>query len=71
MSFADNNRFYVTGFFGVHPEILEGTLEDMTVAPTGLVGSCPSLSPDGKTVVFKQARPDGGFDLVAHDLGDC
>jgi Tol biopolymer transport system component len=47
---------------------MRGTLSDMTIGPTGWVGSCPSLSPDGKTLVFKEMRQDGTFELVAVDV---
>jgi hypothetical protein len=68
MTFVDEDEFYVTGFYGDDPEIMHGSLQDMTVTPTGWEGSCPSVSPDGKTIVFKELRPQGGFDLVAVDL---
>jgi len=65
---ADEDEIYVTGFYEDAPEIMRGSLQEMTLEPTDWVGSCPSLSPDGKTLVFKEMRPDGGFDLVAVDL---
>lgn len=68
-TFAPNeNDIYVTGFYGEQPEIMKGTIDDMMLEPTGWVGSCPSLSPDGKTLVFKEMRENGEFDLVAIDL---
>ena len=68
MTFADSDRFYVTGFFDETAEILLGSVDDQTLTPTGWEGSCPSLSPDGKTLVFKEERPEGGFSLVAVDV---
>lgn len=68
LTFADNDEFYITGFFGETPEIMIGSLDTMTVTPLGRDGSCPSLSPDGKTLVYKASREEGGFDLVAVDL---
>jgi len=68
LTFVDNNDFYITGFYGEEPEIMSGSISDRTVTPTGWEGSCPSVSPDGKTLVFKEAREGGGFDLVAVDL---
>ena len=68
ISFVDENEFYITGYFGTAPEILRGTLDDMTFEPTGWVGSCPSVSPDGKTVVYKDMLPNGDFELVAVDV---
>jgi len=68
ITFVDDDEFYVTGYFGTAPEIMRGSLETMTMEPTGWIGSCPSISPDGKTLVFKEQRQDGGFDLVAVDV---
>ena len=67
MSFADEDEFYITGFYGDEAEVMHGTLTDMTVEPTGWVGSCPSLSPDDATLVFKEMTPNG-FQLVAVDV---
>jgi len=68
LTFADDDEFYITGFYGEFPEIMQGSLATMTVEPTGWEGSCPSLSPDAKTLVFKEKRADGGFDLIAIEL---
>ena len=46
---ADEDEIYLTGFFGDRPEIMHGTLNDIVIEPTDWVGSCLSLSPDGKT----------------------
>jgi hypothetical protein len=68
LSFIDNNEFYITGLFGNEPEIMLGNIEERVVRPTGYEGSCPSLSPDLASLVFKQTRAQGGFDLVVVDL---
>lgn len=68
MTFVDEDEFYITGFYGDAPEIMRGRLSDMTAEPTGWVGSCPSVSPDGQTVVYKEIRDTGGFDLIAVDV---
>ncbi len=68
IAFADENDIYMTGFFGEEPEIMRGSLDDMTMEPTGWIGSCPSVSPDGKTLVFKEMLPNGDFELVAVDV---
>ncbi len=65
---SDEDEIYVTGFFGAKPEVMRGTLNNMTIEPTGWVGSCPSLSPDGKTLVFKELTADNTYDLIAVDL---
>lgn len=64
----DEDEIYVTGFYDTAPEIMQGSLETMTIEPTGWIGSCPSLSPDGNTLVFKEMRQDGSFELVMVDL---
>lgn len=68
LSFDGNDDFWITGFFGEEPEIMQGTLSRRTLSPTGMRGSCPSLSPDGSTLVFKETQPDGTFQLTAVDL---
>ncbi len=68
VSFADNDAFYVTGFFGDEPEILTGSVSRKTLEPTGYIGSCPSISPDGRHLVFKEALPDGSFALAVVNI---
>lgn len=69
VSFVDEDQFWVTGFFGEEPEVLEGSVSRGVLTPSGLAGSCPSVSPDGSTLVFKRLQDDGeGFDLVAANL---
>ena len=65
---TDEDEVYITGFFGDMPEVMHGTLNNMTIEPTGWVGSCPSLSPDGETLVFKEMTADNNFELVAVNL---
>lgn len=70
VSFGDQDRFWVTGYFDdeTGPEIMIGDVATMTLEPAGHFGSCPSVSPDGATVVFKKTRAAGGFVLVALDI---
>lgn len=68
ISWANNDDFYLTGFYGEFPEIMKASLENRSLTPTGYEGSCPSLSPDGRTLVYKETLPEGGFKLVAVDL---
>lgn len=65
VTFAGGDTFFVTAHIGGAPTILEGDLSTRALSATGLAGSCPSVSPDGKTLVYKQLRDDGGFDLIA------
>ena len=68
VTFVDNEQFYVTGFFADVPLIVRGNISNRSMELTGLEGSCPSLSPDGETLVYKRTRDDDGFDLVAVEL---
>lgn len=68
ITFVDENEFYITGYFGEQPEVMHGWVDMLTMEPTGLIGSCPSLSPDGRTLVYKELQDDGSFQLVAVDL---
>jgi len=68
ITWVNDDDFYVTAFYEDYPEIMQGSLNDRTLTPTGHRGSCPSLSPDGKTLVFKESLAEGGFKLVAIDL---
>lgn len=67
-TFVDNDNFYVTGLFGADPEVMAGSLSTATLRPTTFKGSCPSVSPDGETLVYKRTRDGGGYDLVAVTL---
>lgn len=68
VSFTSNDEFYVTGFFGDEPEVLFGSRSRRTLEPTGYLGSCPSVSPDGEHLVFKETLADGEYGLAVVDL---
>ena len=68
VTFTDTDRFHVTGYFGDEPEILTGSFDSKTLEPTGYLGSCPSISPDGRHLVFKETLDDGDYALTAVDL---
>jgi hypothetical protein len=68
VSFTTNDEFYVTGFFGDEPEVLFGSRSRRTLEPTGYLGSCPSISPDGQHLVFKETLPEGEYALAVVDL---
>lgn len=69
VTFVDDNEFYVTASFGREAELMRGSVSELTLWPTGWIGSCPSLSPDGTTLVYKRPSTDEqGFDLVTLDL---
>lgn len=68
VTFVDTDEFYVTGFFGGEPEILSGSFDRKTLEPTGYEGSCPSISPDGRYLVFKDSFDDGVYSLRVVEL---
>lgn len=68
VTFSDTDRFHVTGYFGDEPEILSGSFSAKTLEPTGYLGSCPSISPDGRHLVFKETLDDGSYALTAVEL---
>jgi hypothetical protein len=51
-------------------EIMRTDLTTQTAEPTGIVGGCPSVSPNGRYVVVKRPDPrvDAPLALILHDL---
>ena len=57
-------RFYATLGTGVHTYLVEGDAATRTVKVLRDGVECPSLSPDGERIAFKQKVPgDGGLDV--------
>ena len=54
-------RFYATLGTGGHTYLVEGDVATRTVTVLRDGVECPSLSPDGKRIVFKQKVPGGGL----------
>jgi hypothetical protein len=58
--------------YGTGPsvEIVRADLAEETVAPLGIEGGCPSVSPSGRYVVVKRPDPriDAPLALILHDL---
>ncbi|WP_431676572.1 TolB family protein [Kitasatospora sp. KL5] len=52
---ADDNRFYATLATGGRRHLVEGDLAARTVRTVADDVECPSLSPDGRRIAFKQA----------------
>ncbi len=67
VTWGDDGDFYVTWGNEEEIRIVKGSYADKTLELTDLIGSCPSLSPDGKTLVFKESTANG-FELVALNL---
>ena len=51
---ADDNRFYATVAFGGRTWLVRGDLHARTVTTVHENVECPSLSPDGRTLVYKK-----------------
>lgn len=64
---ADPNRFYATASTGGATYLVEGDLEQRTLTTVRGDVECPSLSPDGSRIAFKQ-RSVGAFGQVEWHL---
>jgi hypothetical protein len=67
---GDDNTFYATVEFSGHTWLVHGDLATRTMTTIHEDAECPSLSPDGKTIVFKQRGnlPSGKWRLVRYDI---
>ncbi len=65
---ADDNEFYATMSTGSHLYLVRGDVaaEAITVLDDGI--ECPSLSPDGRRLVYKKRLPDLTWQLWVYDL---
>ena len=67
---ADDDTFYVTVAWAKHTWLARGSLSKRTVTTLHEDAECPSLSPDGKQIVYKQrgSLPPGRWRLVHYDI---
>jgi hypothetical protein len=67
---ADDNTFYATVQFSSHTWLVRGDLAKKTMVTLHEDAECPSLSPDGRSIVFKQRGnlPPGQWRLVHYDV---
>jgi hypothetical protein len=67
---ADDDTFYATVEWSKHTWLVRGSLSKRTVTTVHEDAECPSLSPDGSTIVFKQrgTLPIGQWRLVRYDI---
>jgi hypothetical protein len=67
---ADDKTFYATVEWAHHTWLVRGDLTTRRVVTLHQDAECPSLSPDGKHVVYKQrgSLPQGQWRLVAYDV---
>jgi hypothetical protein len=71
VTFADDRRFYATMSTAGHRYLVAGDVATRTVRTLAANVECPSLSPDGTRLVFKQALggdPARGWRLTVLDL---
>lgn len=70
VTFVDDDRFYATAASGGLTWLVQGSLSSRTVTARHGDVECPSLSPDGTRVAFKQHGdlPPGKWRLGVHDL---
>lgn len=57
---ADDETFYATVATGGHTYLARGSLSHRTLTTIARTVECPSLSPDGSRIAFKQVRTDRG-----------
>jgi hypothetical protein len=67
---ADDDTFYATVQWSKHTWLVRGSISQRKVVTLHEDAECPSLSPDGKRIVFKQRGdlPAGKWRLVAYDI---
>jgi hypothetical protein len=69
VTFAQNDEtFYVTVAFGGHTYLARGTLSKRTIVILRSDAECPSLAPDGRTIVYKKrnGQPAGHWRLASY-----
>jgi hypothetical protein len=67
---ADDDTFYATVRFSGHTWLVRGSIARRTAVTLTQDAECPSLSPDGQHIVYKQRanRPAGRWRLVRYDI---
>jgi WD40-like Beta Propeller Repeat len=70
VTFADDNTFYATAASGGKTWLVRGSLSARTLTALHEDVECPSLSPDGTRIAFKQrgTLPRGHWHLAVYDL---
>lgn len=66
----DDNTFYATVAWGGHTYLVRGDIRARTVTTLQTDAECPSLSPDGTTIVYKKrnGQPAGHWRLASYDI---
>lgn len=70
VTFVDDDTFYATAATGGRTWLVRGSVSAQTLTSVHDDAECPSVSPDGRTVVYKkrQGRAAGQWRLAALDL---
>ena len=70
ITFVDDDEFYATAATGGRTWLVRGSVSRRTLTSVHDDAECPSISPDGSTVVYKkrQGRAAGEWRLAALDL---
>ncbi|MGI8665368.1 MAG: hypothetical protein ACR2N4_04975 [Jatrophihabitans sp.] len=66
----DDNTFYATAAWGGHTHLVRGDRAARTVTTLHSDAECPSLSPDGTTIVYKKrnGQPAGHWRLASYTI---
>jgi hypothetical protein len=66
----DNDTFYATVAWGGHTWLVRGSIKARKMVTLHEDAECPSLSPDGKNIVYKKrsGAPAGQWRLVAYSI---
>ncbi|HEX4726486.1 MAG TPA: hypothetical protein VH298_01730 [Jatrophihabitans sp.] len=66
----DDNTFYATAAWGGHTYLVRGDRKARTVTTIHSDAECPSLSPDGSTIVYKKrnGQPAGHWRLASYRI---
>jgi hypothetical protein len=67
---SDDDTFFATAAWGGHTSLVKGSISRSEMVTLRSDAECPSLSPDGRTVVYKKrnGQPAGHWRLASLDL---
>ncbi|MER7278231.1 hypothetical protein ABT369_27710 [Dactylosporangium sp. NPDC000244] len=70
VTFADDDHFYATAASGKKTWLVRGTMSTGRLEALREDAECPSLSPDGKRIAFKEraGRPAGEWGVTVYDI---
>jgi dipeptidyl aminopeptidase/acylaminoacyl peptidase len=67
---SDDDTFYATVAWGGHTWLSKGSIRENVITTLQSDAECPSLSPDGKTIVYKKrnGQPSGHWRLASYNV---